>query len=47
MLAEFDYQVPPQPLETFPFNQAKQPTRAMYAVKSHVLPAIYWQMLKY
>ena len=24
ILAEFDFQVPPQPLETFPINQAKE-----------------------
>jgi hypothetical protein len=24
ILAEFDFQSPPQPLETFPINQAKQ-----------------------
>ena len=46
MLAEFDFQAPPQPLETFPINQAK-PRWTMYNMKAHVMPSIYWQMLKY
>jgi hypothetical protein len=34
-----------QPLETFPFNQAK-PSALMYFLKAHAMPHIYWQMLK-
>eukprot|EP00094_Tigriopus_californicus_P012328 TCALIF_11917-PA protein Name:"Similar to SQRDL Sulfide:quinone oxidoreductase, mitochondrial (Homo sapiens)" AED:0.08 eAED:0.08 QI:154/1/1/1/0.85/0.75/8/258/430 len=45
ILAEFDFQSPPQPLETFPINQAK-PRWTMYNMKAHVMPHVYWQMLK-
>jgi len=44
ILAEFDYQVPPQPMETFPINQAKE-RWIMFQLKSHVLPPLYWQGL--
>ena len=47
ILAEFDFQVPPQPLETLPINQAK-PSRLSYMMKSHLMPQLYWtMMLKY
>jgi len=41
VLAEFDFQTPPQPLETFPFNQAKE-RRTMYFLKAHVMPHLYF-----
>eukprot|EP00092_Neocalanus_flemingeri_P008891 GFUD01009566.1.p1 GENE.GFUD01009566.1~~GFUD01009566.1.p1 ORF type:complete len:447 (+),score=127.42 GFUD01009566.1:93-1433(+) len=44
ILAEFDYQVPPQPLETFPVNQAKE-RWTMFQLKSHLLPPLYWHGL--
>ena len=44
MLAEFDYDS--QPMETFPFNQAKE-RRSMWILKKNVLPTLYWKgMLK-
>ena len=47
ILAEFDFQAPPQPLETLPINQAK-PRRLSYMMKSHLMPQLYWSMmLKY
>jgi sulfide:quinone oxidoreductase len=47
ILAEFDFQAPPQPLETFPYNGAK-PRRSAYMMKAHAMPQIYWRMmLKY
>ncbi|CAG5131911.1 unnamed protein product [Candidula unifasciata] len=39
ILAEFDYEG--QPLETLPFNQARE-MRLMYNMKAHLLPALYW-----
>eukprot|EP00088_Acartia_fossae_P059210 TRINITY_DN7002_c0_g1_i1.p1 TRINITY_DN7002_c0_g1~~TRINITY_DN7002_c0_g1_i1.p1 ORF type:complete len:451 (+),score=110.01 TRINITY_DN7002_c0_g1_i1:32-1354(+) len=44
VLAEFDFQAPPQPLETFPVNQAKERT-SMYMMKAHVMPELYWHGL--
>eukprot|EP00095_Tigriopus_kingsejongensis_P008451 maker-scaffold18_size714446-snap-gene-1.15 protein:Tk08451 transcript:maker-scaffold18_size714446-snap-gene-1.15-mRNA-1 annotation:"sulfide:quinone mitochondrial precursor" len=44
ILAEFDFQSPPQPLETFPVNQGK-PRWTMYNMKAHIMPIVYWQML--
>lgn len=44
ILAEFDFQSPPQPMETFPFNQAK-PRRSSYLMKAHAMPVIYWKMM--
>merc|ERR1712029_244408 len=44
ILAEFDFQAPPQPLETFPVNQAKE-RRTMYLMKAHVMPQLYWLAL--
>jgi len=41
ILAEFDFQAPPQPLETFPINQAKE-RWIMFQFKSHFLPPLYW-----
>lgn len=41
VLAEFDFQAPPQPLETFPINQAKERV-TMYMMKAHVMPQLYW-----
>lgn len=41
ILAEFDFQSPPQPLETFPINQAKQ-RWSMYQMKAHVMPPLYF-----
>ncbi len=45
-MAEFDFSTPPEPLETFPFNQAV-PRWSMYFMKSNIVPIVYWQMLKY
>eukprot|EP00090_Calanus_glacialis_P013552 TRINITY_DN22219_c0_g1_i1.p1 TRINITY_DN22219_c0_g1~~TRINITY_DN22219_c0_g1_i1.p1 ORF type:complete len:446 (-),score=142.49 TRINITY_DN22219_c0_g1_i1:240-1577(-) len=45
VLAEFDYfKNPPQPLETFPFNQAKE-RRLMYHLKADLMPLLYWHGL--
>jgi len=41
ILAEFDFQAPPQPLETFPINQAKE-RWTMYQLKAHFMPQLYW-----
>merc|ERR1719481_960754 len=41
ILAEFDFQAPPQPLETFPINQAKS-RGTMYQLKAHAMPQLYW-----
>jgi len=41
ILAEFDFQAPPQPLETFPINQAKS-RWTMYQLKAHAMPQLYW-----
>lgn len=44
IMAEFDYKL--QPMETFPFNQAKE-RKSMYLLKKNVLPFMYWNgMLK-
>lgn len=43
MLAEFDFQTPPQPLETFPIDQGK-PRLLMYHMKADVMPWVYWGM---
>jgi len=45
ILAEFDMQAPPQPLETFPFNQAKE-RWSMYQLKANILPTMYWIGMK-
>lgn len=45
ILAEFDFDTPPQPMETFPFNQAV-PRKSMYLMKADIMPHVYWQMLK-
>ena len=42
ILAEFDYKM--EPLETFPFNQAKE-SELMYFLKAEILPFIYWNMM--
>ena len=39
ILAEFDYDK--QPMESFPFNQAKE-RYSMYALKAYGLPRMYW-----
>jgi len=44
ILAEFDMNAPPQPLETFPVNQAKE-RWSMYQLKANVMPALYWHGL--
>ena len=44
ILAEFDMQAPPQPLETFPWNQAK-PLWLSYFLKANVMPQLYWSMM--
>jgi len=44
ILAEFDFQAPPQPMETFPVNQAKE-RWSMYQLKAHFMPALYWHGL--
>jgi len=44
ILAEFDFQAPPQPLETFPLNQAKE-RWTMFQLKSHLMPHLYWHGL--
>jgi NADPH-dependent 2,4-dienoyl-CoA reductase/sulfur reductase-like enzyme len=41
ILAEFDFSAPPQPLETFPINQAKERS-SMYWMKAHVMPPLYF-----
>jgi len=41
ILAEFDFQTPPQPLETFPIDQGKE-RRSMYFMKAHVMPHLYF-----
>jgi sulfide:quinone oxidoreductase len=41
-MAEFDWDG--QPLETFPFNQAKE-RRTMYLFKAEIFPMMYWTML--
>ena len=45
IMAEFDFSVPPQPMETFPVDQGV-PRWTMYNMKAHLLPEMYWQMLK-
>ncbi len=45
VLAEFDFQAPPQPLETLPINQAK-PMYLPYFMKANIMPNLYWAMLK-
>ena len=45
ILAEFDNSVPPQPMETFPFDQGR-PRWSMYQAKANMMPHVYWQMLK-
>merc|ERR1712223_295071 len=45
IMAEFDFSVPPQAQETFPFDQGK-PRWSMYNLKAHILPQLYWQMLR-
>lgn len=42
MLAEFDYNN--QPMETFPFNQAKE-RWSMYQLKTRILPWLYWNKI--
>lgn len=42
VLAEFDYNN--QPLETFPFNQAKE-RYSMWLLKTKVLPWLYWNKI--
>jgi len=42
MLAEFDYDN--QPMETFPFNQAKE-RWSMWILKKYVLPWLYWNRI--
>lgn len=42
VLAEFDYDN--KPLETFPFNQAKE-RLSMYMLKKYVLPWLYWNKI--
>jgi len=44
ILAEFDFQAPPQPLETFPVNQGKE-RWSMFMLKSHLMPHLYWHGL--
>jgi len=39
ILAEFDYNK--EPMESFPFNQAKE-RYSMYALKAYALPKMYW-----
>ncbi|VDI15845.1 sulfide:quinone oxidoreductase [Mytilus galloprovincialis] len=42
ILVEFNYDC--LPLETFPFNQAKE-RRSMYFLKKNIIPQIYWHMM--
>ena len=44
ILAEFDFQAPPQPLETMPYNQAK-PSRLNAMMKRFIMPELYWKMM--
>jgi sulfide:quinone oxidoreductase len=39
ILAEFDYEG--RPTESFPFDQSRE-RYSMYALKTHVLPDLYW-----
>lgn len=41
-LAEFDFNN--QPLETFPFNQARE-MYSMFLIKSQLLPFVYWNLM--
>jgi sulfide:quinone oxidoreductase len=42
ILAEFDYNN--QPMETFPFNQAKE-RWSMFILKKYILPWLYWNQI--
>lgn len=42
ILAEFDYSL--NPLETFPFSQAKE-RKTMYLLKKYIIPNIYWNLM--
>lgn len=42
ILAEFDYNL--EPLETFPFNQAKE-RRSMFFMKKDLMAPLYWHLL--
>ncbi|CAG9863655.1 unnamed protein product [Phyllotreta striolata] len=42
ILAEFDYDL--KPLETFPFNQARE-IRLMYIMKKYFMPTLYWKLM--
>jgi len=44
ILAEFDFSVPIQNLETFPIDQGK-PRRTMFWMKSYLMPIVYKIML--
>lgn len=44
IMAEFDFQAPPQPLETFPIDQGKE-RRSMYHVKAEGIPFVYWNLM--
>lgn len=42
ILAEFDYDF--VPLETFPFNQAKE-MYSIYYLKKNFMPSLYWHLM--
>ena len=44
ILAEFDFNAPPQPLETLPINQGK-PRWTTAMMKTHMMPQLYWSMM--
>ena len=44
ILAEFDFQAPPQPLETMPYDQGK-PSRLSLMMKRYIMPELYWNMM--
>ena len=44
ILAEFDFNAPPQPLETLPVNQGK-PRWTTAMMKTHMMPQLYWSMM--
>jgi sulfide:quinone oxidoreductase len=44
ILAEFDFNAPPQPLETLPVNQGK-PRWTTAMMKTHMMPKLYWSMM--
>lgn len=44
ILAEFDFQTPPQPLETMPYDQGKPSSLSLF-MKRYIMPELYWKMM--